>query len=76
MSAEIESKKLLVVIGTSGSHDYLKDTTGRFWPVRVPVVPSGAPLSPEDRAVINKYLAASAEDDENGVRPDHEEEME
>ena len=53
--------KRLVVIGTSGSHDYLKDTTGdrRFWPVRVPSAPSEAPLSPEDRAVIDKLVATS-----------------
>jgi hypothetical protein len=37
MSA-IECKRSFVIIGTSGSPDYLKDTTGdrRFWPVTVP----------------------------------------
>lgn len=33
-------KRHFVIIGTSGSHDYLKDSTGnqRFWPVKVPLV--------------------------------------
>jgi Virulence-associated protein E len=32
-----EVKKPFVIIGTSGSHDYLKDTSDRrYWPVNVP----------------------------------------
>jgi hypothetical protein len=33
--SEIEGKRPFVIIGTSGSTDYLKDTTGdrRYWPV-------------------------------------------
>ncbi len=46
-----EAKKLLVVIGTSGSHDYLKDTAHdrRYWPVRVELSTATAPLSVEAR---------------------------
>lgn len=56
-----EAKKPLVVIGTSGSHDYLKDSTGnkRFWPVGEPSEAGGAPISPEDEARLKAYLAAS-----------------
>lgn len=57
-----EGKKPLVVIGTSGSHDYLNDTTGdrRFWPVRVPPTAADTPLSPEDQAVIDKLVAMTS----------------
>ena len=56
-----EAKKL-VVIGTSGSHDYLKDTTGgrRYWPVRVPAELGAEPLLPEERAVVDKLVAMSS----------------
>jgi len=56
------AKRPLVVIGTSGSHDYLKDTTGekRFWPVREPSSGVVEPVSPEDRARLDAYLAATS----------------
>ena len=50
-------KRPLVIIGTSGSTDYLKDTTGnhRYWPVEVP---SGdvPPLDEADAEVVKKLV--------------------
>lgn len=56
-----DGRKPFVVIGTSGSHDYLKDATGdrRYWPVQVPATAAQRPLSPEDRAIVDKFVAAS-----------------
>jgi hypothetical protein len=57
-----------VIIGTSGSHDYLKDPTGdrRYWPVRVssstgPEVAElaeGTQLSPEERTLLNDLIVS------------------
>ena len=54
---KIESKRPLVIIGTSGSTDYLKDTTGnrRYWPVASPPADM-PPLSAEDRAVVQRLV--------------------
>jgi hypothetical protein len=53
-----ETKKTLVLIGTSGSHDYLRDPTGdrRFWPVRESSSTGVDLLSPGDRARLDAYL--------------------
>lgn len=46
MIKKIRSGKFLVV-GTSGSLDYLKGTTSqRFWPVRAPVAAPATPTAP------------------------------
>src|SRR5271154_3452198 len=47
-----DAKRPLVVIGTSGSHDYLKDGTGdrRYWLLGDPAPGPAAPLSPPERA--------------------------
>jgi hypothetical protein len=53
-----------VFIGTSGSLDYLKDSTGRqrFWPLRLRMpVPIG-PLAPKDAALLNKLLALTSDE--------------
>lgn len=55
-----EAKKTLVVIGTSGSHDYLKDTGNkRYWVVGEPSAATAEPISPEDQALFKAFLAAS-----------------
>lgn len=58
------SRKPLVIVGTSGSHDYLNDATGkrRFWPVRAPssIGPVEA-LSPKDRALLDELIGLTAD---------------
>jgi len=51
--------RAFVIVGTSGSTDYLKDTTGdrRYWPVVVPTAPT-APLSQEAHARLDALIAA------------------
>ena len=48
--------KPFVIIGTSGSHDYLKDGTGdrRYWPIRVAL--TADPLSPRHQAIVDKLM--------------------
>ncbi len=57
-----EDKRPFVMIGTSGSHDYLRDTSGdrRYWGVREPSTVSGKPLSLEARSLIDRLVAASS----------------
>lgn len=59
--SSVDDKRPFVVIGTSGSTDYLKDATDdrRFWPVRVE--PSTGPLSQEDRAIVDRLVALHLE---------------
>jgi len=47
-------KKDLVVIGTSGSTDYLTDPRGdqRFWPEKISADEAGPPLSAEDHSKL------------------------
>lgn len=55
-----DGKRKLVVIGTSGSHDYLTDPTGgqRFWPVHVPPSENVKTIAPEDRERLDAFLAS------------------
>ena len=57
---KIEGKRPLVIIGTSGSTDYLNDTTGdrRYWPVSSSPVDTPPP-SAEDRAVVQRLVEAT-----------------
>lgn len=57
-----EDKRPFVMIGTSGAHDYLRDMSGdrRFWAGREPSTVPGEPLSPEDRSLIDRLVAASS----------------
>ena len=59
MSA-IEGKRPRVIIGTSGSTDYLKDTTGdrRYWPVAVASIDT-PPATAEDLAVVQRLVQAT-----------------
>lgn len=47
----------MVIIGTSGSHDYLKDVSAdrRFWPVSAASADI-PPVSPEDRAIVQEFV--------------------
>lgn len=58
--SEIESKRPLVIIGTSGSTDYLKDNTGarRYWPVAAASVDT-PPATAEDLAVAQRLVQAT-----------------
>ncbi len=53
------AKRPFVVIGTSGSHDYLKDGTGdrRYWRVGDLEAGPTAPISPEDRVRLDALIA-------------------
>lgn len=55
---KVGSKRLRVIIGTSGSADYLKDTTGnrRYWSGLVPGDRSPVPPSPEDLAFVQRLV--------------------
>ena len=56
--SEIESKRPLVIIGTSGSTDYLKDTGNRrYWPVAVSI--NTPPATAEDLAVVQRFVEAT-----------------
>ena len=62
------SKRLLIIIGTSGSHDYLKpreNDNKRFWPVGLPGADLKRDLSDEERTALDSFLAhhADAQDD-------------
>ena len=60
ISDKLGGKRPLVIIGTTGSTDYLKDTTGdrRYWPV-VPSSVDAPPLSAEDHAVVQRLVEAT-----------------
>jgi len=64
-----DAKRPLVVIGTSGSHDYLKDGTGdrRYWLVGDPAPGPAAPISPEDRARLDALIALGQEAGCDGI---------
>jgi hypothetical protein len=53
------SGKKLILIGTSGSMDYLDHARSdrRFWPVAVAAPSSAVPLSAEDRAIVDRLVA-------------------
>jgi predicted P-loop ATPase len=53
-----EAKKPFMVIMTSGSHDYLKNTSDnrRFWPVQEPSLAPKTPLSSTDRVRFNALI--------------------
>jgi hypothetical protein len=84
-----EDKKALVVIGTSGSTDYLRDATGnqRFWLVKPPPEATAAAETCDgihDEGAPAQYLCSrcfpdrndlgQAEDDEYDEHPCNEEE--
>jgi len=56
-------KKAYVVICTSGSPDYLKDSTGnrRYWPAHAPSTAPAEPISSEDRALVDVLITMSGE---------------
>jgi predicted P-loop ATPase len=53
----MSSKRPMVIIGTSGSHDYLRDPNGekRFWPVHVDAS-NGRDLSPAEQRALARLL--------------------
>jgi hypothetical protein len=55
----MSAKRPLIIIGTSGSHDYLKPNENdnkRFWPVRVVVASAPDRLEPSAAAALKDYL--------------------
>ena len=55
-----KARRALVIIGTSGSTDYLKGTDNRrYWPVVPNAVEADAPpLSAEDQAILKRLIEA------------------
>jgi predicted P-loop ATPase len=53
----MSSRKSLVIIGTSGSTDYLKDTTGdrRYWPV-TPPDGAAASIDEADASIVKEFV--------------------
>jgi hypothetical protein len=62
MSGPKTNYKHFTFIGTSGSLDYLKDSTGNqpFWPVHPSSTVSVKPLTPEERGLLDKLLTLTA----------------
>ncbi len=68
-----EAKRALVIIGTSGSTDYLKDTDNRrYWPVVPNAVEADAPpLSAEDQAILKRLIEENCDGLHDEGAPSH-----